>query len=116
MIVRVKNIKAEAVIGVYEWEKKKLQPIIINLKMEYDASVAVKSDKINDAVDYCELTKKIVEKVSKTNFELLEKLVDFVLAISMEDKRVTWAEVEIDKIKPIEEYADSVSVTGQAER
>jgi len=116
MIVRIKDIDVETVIGVYAWEKKKKQPLIINVLFDYDASKAAKSDKIDEAVNYIELTKKIKEQVEKANFELVEKMVDFVLGMVMEDERITHAEVEIDKPEALRDYALSVSVSGTADR
>lgn len=116
MIIRIKNIDVETVIGVYDWEKKKRQPLIINVKLEYNGKNAARSDDIKDAVDYIEIAKKIKDEVEKTSFELVEKLVDFVLDIVMRDNRIKKAKIEIDKPEALKGIADSVSVTGKRKR
>ncbi len=116
MIIRIKNLRTDAVIGVYKWEQHKKQPLVINIKIQYDAEKAVENDKIADAVDYFTISKKILEGIEKTNFELLEKLVSFILDIIMENELVNYARVEVDKVEPMIELADAASVTDSRRR
>ncbi len=113
---RITNLRARTVIGVYEWEKKINQDILINAAIDYDASKAVETDNINDTMDYCELANEIVEEVEKTKFELLESLVNLVLDIIMKRDNVICAEVRMDKEAALRNIAESVSVTGYREQ
>lgn len=116
MIITLKKIRVRPVIGVFQWEKECRQDLLITAKIEYDGSKAAKSDNIDDTVNYFALAEEIVEKVEASQFELVEKLVDFILEIIMSRDIVTRAEVEIDKLAPLRRIAECVSVTGVAER
>ena len=108
--IKIKNLKLKAIIGIFGWERRIKQSIIINVSMDYDASRASKSDRIEDTVDYKAIKKNILKEVESSRYFLLEKLAAKVLDIVMDNKKVKFASVEIDKPKALR-FADSVSVT-----
>jgi D-erythro-7,8-dihydroneopterin triphosphate epimerase len=115
MIVKIKNLRLRAIIGVNEWERVGPQDVTLNIELEYDASKAAASDAIADAVDYHAIKHRILAEVEQSRFGLLEKLAAHVLGIVMSDARVGHAVVEIDKPHALR-FADSVSVTASATR
>jgi len=110
--IHIKNLKLRTFIGFQEWEKDKLQDIIINISFAYEADKASKSDDVHDAVDYKLITKKIIHMVENSKFNLLEKLANSILNIVLEPNAVKSAQVEIDKPHALR-FADSVSITVQ---
>ncbi|MBZ0258426.1 dihydroneopterin aldolase [bacterium] len=115
MIIRIKNLRIPAEVGVHAWEHGAAQPIVINVLLEYDASQAAESDSLKYSVDYQLMTQKISEAVRAVHFHLLERMAEHILQIIMEDERITRAEVEIDKPNALT-LADSVSVSAKAKR
>ncbi len=109
MIIRIKDLRLRTIIGFKEWERDKKQDIVINITVSTDAEAAATSDDISDSIDYKELTKKIIAGVEATDFNLLERLADFILGIVMEDALVKEVTVEIDKPLALR-FADSVSI------
>lgn len=108
-IVRITNLKLRTIIGANDWERKIKQDVVINISFEYDASKAIKSDKLEDAVDYKTITKKIIKAVEASDFELIEKMAAMVLNIVLEEKKVKEATVRIDKPQALR-FAESVSI------
>jgi len=115
MVIRIKNLRLRAIIGVDEWERHNRQEIVVNIEAESDGTKASLSDDINDAVDYSALERHLVAEVENTKFFLLEKLADFILNIVMKDSRIVRAAVEVDKPHALR-FADSVSVTASRQR
>ena len=105
----ITNLRLRTIIGVYDWEKKKKQGVIINVTLEYDAKRAAKSDKIKDTLDYKEINKSIIRLVEQSKCELLERLAGQVLDLVLSFKGVRSATVKIDKPGALR-FADSVSV------
>ncbi len=112
----VKNIRCRTIVGAYDWERNVTQDIIINFSVEYDATNVINSDNLDDTLNYCELAEEIVEKVEKTEFFILEKLVSFILDIIMSRPNAIQATVEVDKVAPLRRFADSVSIKGSRKR
>jgi D-erythro-7,8-dihydroneopterin triphosphate epimerase len=115
MVVRIKNLRLRAVIGVNEWERHHRQELIVNVEMEFDGDKASATDSINDTVDYDALEQRLAAKVEATEFFLLEKLAGFMLNIVLEDPRIIRATVEVDKPHALR-FADSVSLSASGQR
>ena len=113
--IRVKDLRLRAFIGFNGDEQEKLQDVVINLRIDYDALAAARSDRVERALDYKGVTKAIIALVEGQRFLLLERLVYEVLETVMEFPEVRGAEVEIDKPHALR-FADSVSLTMAARR
>ena len=115
MIIRIKNLRLRTIIGLNDWERKKEQDVLINLKIQVDDEMAVASDDLADGVDYKTIKYRIVEEVEKTSFYLIERLAGFILDIVFENDKVMKATVEIDKPHALR-FAESVSIELTRER
>ena len=51
-IVYIRGLRADAVIGVYEWEHHVRQTLVIDLEMRFSTRPAAASDALADALDY----------------------------------------------------------------
>lgn len=109
-VIRIKNLRLRTYIGIKEEEIKNKQDVVINVKIEYDASKAKDTDNMDDALNYKVITKRIIKLVEDNRFYLLEKMTADVLAIAAEHPWVKRAEVEIDKPHALR-FSDSVSLT-----
>lgn len=116
MTIHIKNLRVPVLIGVYESERLEKQPIVINMKIDYDESAALASDRIGDALNYHELVETLKERLERMQFHLLEKFVDAILQIAMENQSVCRVNVEIDKPNAPIYGIESVSITGAASR
>ena len=115
MIIKIKNLHAKTIIGVYDWEKEVERELLINIDIEIDGTKAVATDNVDNTVNYYTLSLEIMEKISQTRFVLLEKLVAHVLDIVMLNPLVLRAKVEIDK-GDIVKGVDNVSVIDERKR
>jgi D-erythro-7,8-dihydroneopterin triphosphate epimerase len=113
IIIRELNVRT--IIGVKDWEREKKQDTIINAEIEYEAKKALSSDKIQDTLDYKEITKKIIQEVESTKYHLLEKLADHVLRLILAEPLVKSATVSIDKPAAIQ-YSKSVAIEMSGEK
>ena len=109
MQIKITNLRLRTIIGMNDWERTKLQDVVINIRIDFDGTAVAQSDTIADTVNYKSLTKRIVDEVEQSQFYMLEKLASHVLNLVMENPKVDSAEVEIDKPAALR-FADSVSV------
>jgi D-erythro-7,8-dihydroneopterin triphosphate epimerase len=107
--IRIKNLRLRTYIGINQDEIINKQDVIINVKIDYQADQASGSDKMDDALNYKTITKRIIKLVEDNRFSLLEKLTAEVLAIAAEHPCVINAEAEVDKPHALR-FSDSVSL------
>ena len=108
--INISNLRLRTFIGFNPEEKTKQQDVIINADIRYRADPALISDSDVDALDYKNITKRMIRHVEQGRFQLLEKLTADLLAIATDSDRVTYAEIRVDKPHALR-FADSVSVT-----
>ncbi len=109
-IISINKLKLSTIIGTKKEERIKPQQIIFDISFNCNSEKAGKTDDLKYAVDYNALSKRIINKLSKTKFFLLEKLAQETLDIVLEDKLIKEAKVTIYKPKALAN-ADSVSIT-----
>ena len=109
MIYNINNLRLRAIIGPYEWERDIKQNLVLNVTYEMDAAKGEQSDEIGDVLNYHTLVNEIVERVEGSRFNLVEKLVDYVIGTVLSHKKIQWVEVEIHKPDALR-FADSISL------
>ena len=109
MLVCIKNLRLSAILGVYDEERHAEREIIVNVRVEYDPSVAIRTDALEDALDYKQIRNRIVSVVSGTRFRLIETLANGIVEELVKDPRILKLRLEVDKPKALR-LAESVSV------
>ncbi|MFA6126275.1 MAG: dihydroneopterin aldolase [Bacteroidales bacterium] len=115
-IIRIKNLLVRTLIGFNPSELVNKQDVVINLEIKVDVpEEALESDEPIGIYDYKVVTKQVIAMVQDGSFKLLDVLTRKILDLVMEDKRVKWARVEVDKPHALR-FAESVSIEMEAER
>jgi D-erythro-7,8-dihydroneopterin triphosphate epimerase len=108
--INIQNLRLRTYIGFNPEEVEKQQDVVINIEIRYRINEQVLQDRVNDALNYKTVTKKVIKHVEQGRFLLLEKLVADILAISSEHPTVNDARVTVDKPHALR-FADSVSLS-----
>ena len=96
-IIFLHDLKVDCVIGVWEWERKIRQTIIIDLDMGFDIRKAAASDDLTDTLSYKDVAKRITGFVEDSGFQLVEKLAEEVASILLNEFAISWCRVRINK-------------------
>lgn len=91
------DLQIEAVIGIWEWERKIKQTISIDLKMGADIRKAAKNDSIDDTLNYKQVAKRLQQFVGDSSFQLVETLAERIAEIILTEFDVPWVEVRVNK-------------------
>ncbi|USD61694.1 dihydroneopterin triphosphate 2'-epimerase [Vibrio sp. SCSIO 43140] len=109
-IITITNLRLRTFIGFNEDERTKQQDVVINAEIHYPANKLCLADDVENALNYKNICKKIIQHVESGKFLLLEKLTSDVLGICIDHSWVRYAKVTIDKPHALR-FADSVSLT-----
>jgi len=96
-IVYIRDLRIDAVIGIYEWEQKIQQQINVNLEMGWDNRSAAQSDDIKDTLNYKAAAQLVKELVQKSEFELVEALAEHIATLLLEKMNIPWIKVSLGK-------------------
>ena len=109
-VIDIRDLRLRTFIGFNPEERTKQQDVVINIRIAYIPKRGIYSDRVESALDYKRVTKKVIGHVENGRFLLLEKLVADVLAICSEHPGITHSRVTIDKPHALR-FSESVSLT-----
>lgn len=95
--IYIRQLKLNAVIGVYPRERKAPQTVIVDLVLHTDLQVAGQSDQLADTVDYAALVACVRRAVAKSHFQLLEALAEHIAALCLCEPRIMAVDVTVAK-------------------
>lgn len=93
----IRDLEIHCIIGTKPVERTNRQKVVINVVLYCDFSRAAQSDRIEDTVNYKKLKDDIVAMVERSEFFLLERLVDEIAGICMKEDLVSRVRVAADK-------------------
>ncbi len=94
----IRELRADAWIGIYEWEKLSPQTLDFNLEIGLDTHVAGESDNIGDTVDYGKVVDRIRSDLKDQHFKLLEALAEHISQVVLHDFNAQWVKISVAKI------------------
>ena len=95
--VFIEGLEIEALIGIYDWERRIRQPLVFNIEMAFDNRIPAASDAIGDTLNYKAVSKRVVQYVSESDFGLVETLAERVAAIILEEFGVQRVRLKLSK-------------------
>ncbi len=96
-IVFIRELRADAVIGVYAWERDIRQTLVLDLEMAWDNRPAARGDAIDLALDYAAVSERIIEWIEASECELLETLAEQIAELVLSQFAVPWLRLRVCK-------------------
>jgi len=96
-VIFLSGLTTECIIGIWDWERRVKQKIVIDLEMAADVRKAAASDAIEDTLDYKRVAKRLLAFVSESQFQLVETLSERVAQVVVTEFDVPWVKVRLNK-------------------
>ena len=96
-IIYIRHLKIETIIGVFDWERRIRQTVILDLEMAADIRKAAASDTIRDALDYQAVSQRLKAFVSAADCQLVETLAEKIAGIVQQEFGVPWLRLRLSK-------------------
>ncbi|MCB1706608.1 MAG: dihydroneopterin aldolase [Halioglobus sp.] len=104
--VYIKGLRAQAVIGVYEWERHIRQTLVLDLELASDTARAAATDDVAHALDYAAISQQVIALVEASEYQLIETLADAVAVMIQRDFSVPWLRLRLGKPGAVPEAED----------
>ncbi len=91
------ELKVDTIIGIWEWERRIRQTVVIDLEMSADIAKAAATDEVADTLNYKLVAKRIQEFVADSSFQLVETLAERIAGIIRDEFGVAWVKVRVNK-------------------
>ena len=95
--VFIEDLRIDAIIGVYAWERTVRQTLTFDLEMAWDTSQAAATDDVAFCLDYSQVVTRLQQEVESSSFALIETLGQRVLDILTEEFGIPWVKLRLGK-------------------
>lgn len=108
-ILFIEQLIVMAFIGVYDWEQQRLQKLVFDLELGYNALPISNSDDFMDYLNYVDASEAVISLVSGKHFVLVELVAEQVAEQLITKFNLLWAHVKVSKPGAVP-YASNVGV------
>ncbi len=105
-IIFLRGLQIETIVGIFDWERTTRRIVVIDLEIATDNRKAAASDSIEDALDYGEVSKRVISFVEGSSFFLVETLAEKVCEIILQEFNVSWVKLSLNKRGAIQGASD----------
>jgi dihydroneopterin aldolase len=95
--VFIEGLEVDALIGIYDWERRIRQTLRFDLEMAFDNRVPAATDDIADTLDYKAVSRRLVEFVGQSDYGLVETLAERCARIVLDEFGVRWLRLRLSK-------------------
>jgi len=96
-IVFIQGLKIDTVIGIYDWERQIRQDIVLDIEMSADIKAASETDHIDQTLDYKAVSKRLIDFVKASEFQLVETLAEKITEIIINEFDVKKVKLTLNK-------------------
>jgi len=96
-IIYIRELKIDAVIGIYGWERQVKQTLIFDIEMATDIRKAAATDSIEDTLNYKAVAKRLIDFVGHSEFQLIETVAERCAEIILTEFSVLWIKLQLNK-------------------
>ncbi len=96
-IIYINDLRIETIIGIYGWERKTRQTVVLDIEMGTDIRKASASDNVEDTLNYKTVAERLFEFVGGSEFELIETLAEQISDILLNEFNVPWLRLKLNK-------------------
>lgn len=105
-IIFINDLRVDTVIGVWEWERRIRQTLVMHVEMGVDISFAGETDDLSKTVDYKAVNDRVRSFTSKSEFKLVETLAEKISEIILKEFGVRWLKLTISKQGVLDDVKD----------
>lgn len=88
--IHIEGLRVDALVGVHPHEREGRQPLLFDLDLAFDNTVAAASDDVADALDYAAVCEAVRAYVAGRQDQLLETLLEGLAGALMEQFADAW--------------------------
>jgi len=95
--VFIDGLQADAVIGIYDWERRIRQTLRLDLELGFDNRKPAASDDVADTLDYDAISRRLTAFIQASEFGLVETLAERGAALVIDEFGVAWLRLRLTK-------------------
>jgi 7,8-dihydroneopterin aldolase/epimerase/oxygenase len=104
-IIFIKGLKCETILGVYDWERVSLRPVLIDLDIGSASNESFEHDSAKGLMNYDSISKRVTEVLKTLHYKTVERLAEHVAQVVISEFHAPYVKVTVGKPAAIKNAA-----------
>lgn len=96
-IIFLRELRVDTVIGVWEWERRIRQTLVLDIELGTDTRAAGDTDDLAHTVDYKAVSDRIMAFCRDSDFQLIEALGEGICTLVLKEFKLPWMRLKMTK-------------------
>ncbi len=96
-VVYIKGLKAETVIGIYDWEREIRQLVTLDIEMGTNISAAEATEDVDNTLNYKTISERLLSFIEASEFQLVETMAEEIANLVLEEFPVAGLKLRLGK-------------------
>jgi 7,8-dihydroneopterin aldolase/epimerase/oxygenase len=93
----IKGLKCETTLGVYEWERVSLRPVLLDLEIGSASNESFEHDSAKGLMNYDSISKRLTAALATLHYKTVERLAEHVAQLVLGEFHAPYVKVTIGK-------------------
>jgi 7,8-dihydroneopterin aldolase/epimerase/oxygenase len=104
-VIFIRGLKCETILGVYDWERVSMRPVLIDLEIAAASSESFEHDSAKGLMNYDSISARLTEHLKTLHYKTVERLAEHVAQTVLSEFHAPWVKVTIGKPAAIKNAA-----------
>ena len=96
-IIFIRGLKCETILGVYDWERVSLRPVLIDLEIAAASSESFEHDSAKGLMNYDSISARLTELLRTLHYKTVERLAEHIAQTVLGEFHAPWVKVTVGK-------------------
>jgi 7,8-dihydroneopterin aldolase/epimerase/oxygenase len=96
-IIFIRGLKCETTLGVYDWERVSLRPVVLDLEIGAVSIESFDHDSTKGLMNYDSISKRLTEALKTLHYKTVERLAEHVAHVVLSEFHAPWVKVGVGK-------------------
>ncbi len=96
-IIFIKGLKCNTTLGVYDWERVSLRPVLLDLDIGSASNESFEHDSAKGLMNYDSISKRLTEALSTLHYKTVERLAEHVAELVLREFHAPFVRVTVGK-------------------
>ena len=96
-IIFIRGLKCETTLGVYDWERVALRPVVLDLEIGAVSVESFDHDSTKGLMNYDGISRRLTEALKTLHYRTVERLAEHIAQVVLSEFHAPWVKVTVGK-------------------
>ena len=97
-IIFIRSLKCETTLGVYDWERVSLCPVLLDLEIGAASHESFEHDSAKGLMNYDSISKRLTATLRDLHYKTVERLAEHIAQTVLSEFHAPWVKLRVAKI------------------